>query len=173
MENTLTTILELKALTSISENMDVELLQPHLLIAQQLYIAPILGDALYSSILASYNNNSISGDTLTLHEEYIVPAIAYGAWFSVSPFIHMKTQRAGIHTQSSDNTIPVSVEELSLYIRRVETLKLFYCDRLEQYLITNANKFPLFRQNDVKVNNGSSLYLGFRSKRISRDNIYY
>ncbi len=170
MESTILTKEQLLTLTSISENMDVELLQPHLLIAQQLYVSPVLGDALYSDIVSKYDNNSITGDTLTLYNDYIVPAIAYAAWFSAAPFLQFKTQRNGIQTQASDNNTPVTVEELSLYINRVENLKNFYCERLNKYLIEdNGTKFPLFRQDNTPqtLSKGSSLYLGFKSKNSS------
>jgi hypothetical protein len=164
MESTIVTTEVLKTLTSIGQNIDVELLNPHLLIAQQLYVAPVLGTALYDDIVSRFDNNTLTGDTLTLYEDYIVPAIAYSAWFSVSPFLNYKTQRAGIQTTASPDSTPVTPEELSLYIARVENYKNFYCKRLNDYLILdNYVKFPLFRSDDTPQNlsKGSSLYLGF------------
>jgi hypothetical protein len=164
MESTLITTTDLKKITSISENMDVELLNPHLLIAQQLYVSPILGEALYTDIINRFDNGTLTGDSLTLFEDYILPAIAYGAWFSAAPFLNYKTQRAGIQTTSSPDNQPVTVEELSLYIARVENYKNYYCQRLNDYLVKdNYVKFPLFRGNDTpaNLNKGSALFLGF------------
>lgn len=164
MESTLITTTDLKKITSISENMDVELLQPHLLIAQQLYVQPVLGDALYNDIITRFDNQTLTGDTWTLFEDYILPAIAYGAWFSAAPFLNYKTQRAGIQTLASPDNTPVTVEELSLYIARVENYKNFYCQRLNDYLVEdNYVKFPLFRSDNTpaNMNKGTGLYLGF------------
>lgn len=164
MESTLITTVDLKKLTAISENMDVELLQPFLLISQQLYVAPILGTALYEDIVTRYDNQTLTGDTWTLFEDYILPTIAYGAWFAAAPFLNYKTQRAGIQTLSSPDNTPVTVEELSLYVARCETLMKFYQDRLNDYLVEdNYVKFPLFRSDDtpVNLNKGSSFYLNF------------
>jgi hypothetical protein len=164
MESTLCTVPQLKALTSLSQNLDCELLQPHLLIAQQLYIQPILGDPLYNDIVSRYDNQTLTGDSLTLYEDYIIPAIGFAAWFSSAPFLHMRTQRAGIQTLASPDNTPVTVEELSLYIARVENYKNFYCQRLNDYLVEdNYTKFPLFRSDDTpqNLNKGSSFYLGF------------
>ena len=166
MESTLVTVPQLKQLTSISDNLDCELLQPHLLIAQQLYVAPILGDALYNDLLTQFNNNTISGNTEILLNDYITPAIGFSSWFSAAPFLNFKTQRAGIQTLSSPDNTPVTVEELSLYISRVENLKDFYCTRLQKYLDTNYLLFPLYRSEDaIDTNKGGSLYLGFKSTR--------
>ena len=165
MESTLVTVEQLKQLTSLSQNLDCELLQPHLLIAQQLYIQPILGDALYNDIIAKFDTNSISGNTSTLLDQYITPAIGFASWFSSAPFLHMRTQRAGIQTLASPDNTPISVEELSLYIARVETLKDFYCTRLQKYLDDNEALFPLYRTDDIQqTNKGGALYLGFRNK---------
>lgn len=166
MESTLVTVEQLKLLTSISSTMDCELLQPHLLIAQQLYVAPVLGDALYTDILTKFDANTISGDTQTLLDEYITPAIGFSSWFSAAPFLAYKTQRSGIQALASPDNTPVTVEELSLYISRVENLKDFYCERLQSYLYANQSKFPLYRQADAqKTNKGGQLYLGFRRQR--------
>jgi hypothetical protein len=170
MESTLVTTVQLKNLTSISKNFDVELLQPHLLIAQQLYVQPVLGDALYFNILTKFDTNTISGDTQILLDEYITPAIGFSAWFSAAPFLAYKTTRAGIQTESASDgaNIAVTPEELSLYIARVENYKNFYLDRLAKYLNNNVTNFPLFRTEDCqpKVNsNTGQFYLGFRGTR--------
>lgn len=77
MDTLITTTSQIKDLTNISDNIDVELLEPHLLIAQQMYIEPILGQALYNDILSKIENNQLTGDTLTLVNDYITIAIAY------------------------------------------------------------------------------------------------
>lgn len=165
MESTICTVEQLKALSSLSDNIDCDLLQPHLLISQQLYVQPILGDALYHDIIDRYDSNTLTGDTLTLYEDYIIPAIGFGSWFSASPFLAYKTTRNGIQTQGTPDTVAVTPEELSLYIARVENMKNFYCERLNKYLIEdNGIKFPLFRAGDtpVEVSKGGTLFLNFK-----------
>jgi len=165
MESTIVTTEQLKNFTSIGENVDVDLLFPHLLIAQQLYVQPVLGDALYNDIVDRFDNNTLTGDTQTLYELYIIPALAYSAWYSVTPFLNFKTQRTGIATQGTDVLTPVTPDELAIYTDRVNNFKIYYLNRLEQYLIDNASTFPLYRQNDVNQNKGGELYLGWRTKR--------
>lgn len=172
MESTLTTVEQLKNLTSISDTMDCALLQPHLLIAQQLYVEPILGDALYNDILAQYDAQTISGNTTTLLDEYITPAIGFASWFSAAPFLAYKTQRVGIGSQASPDTTPVTPEELSLYVARVENYMDFYLRRLQKYLDDNATLFPLYRSGDSQeVSKGGVIYLGY-GKRSNCDTDY-
>jgi len=165
MESTIVNSVQIKNLTSISQTIDPELLNSHLLISQQLYCAEVLGQALYQDIITRFDNQTLTGDTQVLYEEYIVPCIAYGAWYSVSPFLAYKTNRAGIQTQGSADTVAATPEEMSLYITRVENLKNFYSKRLNDYLIAdNYVKFPLFRSDKTPINNnkGGGLFLGFK-----------
>lgn len=165
MESTIVTAEQLKQFTSIGQNIDCELLNPHLLISQQLYCEPVMGTALYNDIISRYNNNALTGNTQTLYEDYVVPAIGYGAWYSVAPFLNYKTQRAGIQTTSSADSTPVTPEELSLYITRVDNFKDFYLERLRAYLYDNQSLFPLYRSADSQpVSKGGGIYLGYRNK---------
>lgn len=165
MESTIVSVEQLKTLTSISNTVDVGLLEPHLLIAQQLYVEPVLGTALYNDIINRWNTDTLTGDTQTLYNEYIIPAIGFSAWFSVAPFLAYKTNRSGIQTQSAPDNTPVTPEELSLYVARVENMKTFYCNRLNDYLIKdNGVKFPLFRDSENVVEKstvGGGIYLNY------------
>jgi len=163
MESTIVTTNQLKTFTSIGENIDPDLLFPHLLIAQQLYLEPVMGSTLYDDIISRFDNNQLTGDTQTLYEEYIIPALAYSAWYSCSPFLNYKTQRVGLNTQATDVLTPLSTEELAIYMNRVDNFKTYYLNRLEQYLIDNETLFPLFRQNNVNQSSGGSIFLGYKS----------
>ena len=163
MESTIVTVNDLKNFSSIGANVDPELLYPHLLIAQQLYLQPVLGDALYDDIVSRFDNNWLTGNTQTLYEQYIIPALAYSSWYSVAPFLNYKTQRAGLQTTASPDSTPLTPEEMTTYLGKVNNFKDFYLSRLEKYLVTNKTLFPLFRQNDVRESNGSSIYLGYKT----------
>jgi len=171
MESTIVTTNDLKNFTSIGENVDVDLLFPHLLIAQQLYLQPVLGDALYSDIVTRFDDEQLTGDTQTLYEQYIIPAVAYSAWFSVAPFLNYKTQRTGLSTQGTDTLTPITPQEFGIYNARVQNFKTYYLNRLEDYLIANDDLFPLYRQNSVVQSSGGQFFLGYKTK--SKRNEYW
>jgi len=163
MESTLTTVNDLKNLTTISANADPELLYPFLLISQQLYVEPILGAGLYADILYKFDHSQLTGSPeTTLYEEYIVNAIAYGALYSAMPFIAFKIQRTGISTMTTDVLTPADSEQMTMLLSKAENLKAFYCNRLEHYLVDNKTLFPLYKQNTVEQSNGGNIYLGFK-----------
>ena len=115
MDSILCTIEDLKRLTSLSENIDPDLLWPHVLISQHLYIQNVLGDALYGDIVSRFDNEQLTGDTQTLWSEYIVPALGFCSWYSAAPFLNYKTQRTGLSTQGTDTLTPITVDEFSIY----------------------------------------------------------
>lgn len=170
MESTIVSTLQMKALTALSNNIDCDSLSPWLLIAQQRDINPILGDALYNDIITRFDSNTLTGDTQYLYDEYIVPAIAYAAWYSSVQFLHKKSQRVGIIIQGTPDSTPVDEQGLSNYSSHVEALKDFYCNRLNDYLIAdNGVVYPLFRVNHTPEQNSKTggLFLGFKSKNQS------
>lgn len=160
MEDTLLiTIEDIKEVTSISDNVDVEMLEPFLATSQDMHIRPVVGDALMDAML----DDVASGGTTykTLIENYILKALAYSTWFSAAPFMHMKTQRKGIVLQNSDNSTNVTPEEFSIYIGRVEGSMTFYLRRLKDYLDNNKTLYPLYTQSDqINPTSSSSIFLG-------------
>lgn len=166
-ESVIVTINDLKKYSSISENIDPELLTPHLLISQQMNIFPILGQPLYDDIIYKFDNNQLTGSPeTTLYENYIVPALAFSAWANAAPFLAYHTQRNGLVTMSTDTLAPLTPEEMSIYLSRTSTMRDFYLSRMEKYLIDNQSLFPLYRRNDTQVSQGSQFYLGFKNNKI-------
>ena len=114
MESCLITTVDLKKFTAISDNMDVELLQPFLLISQQLYVAPILGTALYEDIVSRYDNQTLTGESWTLFEEYITLFGSQTVFILGSSTTCAKN--FGLHTNDGINDLNHSGVTLSLLV---------------------------------------------------------
>lgn len=165
MKTNICTINDLKLMSTISENVDCNLLTPFLNISQELYTMPVLGQALYDDLITKLDNNTLNAGEQLLITEYIIPAIAYGSWYASAPFIAYKTQRTGISKMNSDVLTALEPAEMSIYMTKLENLKAFYLNRLENYLIQNASTFTLFRRNCTSQSNGGSIYLGFKTRK--------
>ena len=161
MKSNLTSTEKLKTLTAIGQNIDCELLQSHLNIAQEIYIAPILGDCLYEDLVTNFDANTLSADYQTLLDDYITPAIGFAAWYNAAPFLHMRTSRNGINKSGTDTLSPIELSEFSMYMSKVENMMKFYLKRLEDYLNCNKAKFSLYCQNSSEVNFGGSIFTGW------------
>jgi hypothetical protein len=158
----LTTVEDIKEVTSISRNIDTALLEPYLVIAEEFYILDILGQSLTTEI-----KDQITGNTLTFLNDklirvYIRPLVAYACWYEAMPFINYKTVQKGIVKQTSDNTESVSLDEFDLIRNAVQDKIRFFQTRLKTYLDDNAASYPLYRANcnntTAPYNNG--IYLG-------------
>jgi len=163
MEDTLLiTIEDIKNVTSISDNVDVSILEPFLATSQDMYIRPVVGDSLMDAMIASVASGGTQYQALI--DNYILKALAYSTWFSAAPFLHFKTHKKGIVVQSSDNSTNVTPEEFSIYVQRIENNQTFYLRRLKDYLDTSAAKalYPLYATTDqINPSNSSSIFLGF------------
>jgi hypothetical protein len=92
----------LKAETIISENVDPKLLIPTIKEAQNIYILPLLGTALYNDLVYNVSANSLSSEYVTLLNEYIAPClIKYSVYECILPLSY-KFQNKNIGTKSSD-----------------------------------------------------------------------
>ena len=159
-DTTIINIEDIKNVTSISNNIDVEMLQPFLFTSQVMYIQPITGDALMSAILSDVASGGTTYETLI--NDYVLYALAYSTWFSSSPFLHFKTQKKGIVKQSSDNSENVSLDEFGTYASRIESMQTFYLRRMREYLDANKTLYPLYcNDDDITPSNSSSIFLGF------------
>jgi len=158
----LITIEDIKNVTSISDNVDVAQLEPFLATSQDMYLRPLVGDALMDAMLDSVASGG-TGYT-NLIQNFCLNALAYSTWYSAAPFMHMKTQKKGIVLQNSDNSTNVTTDEFSIYSQRVENNMTFYLRRLKTYLDTAAAKvlYPLYATTDqINPQNSSSIFLGF------------
>ena len=161
MEDTvLITIDDIKQVTSISENIDTQMLEPFLFNAQEIYIRPICGDALMNAMV---DDVATGGTTYSeLINNYIIYALSYASWFSAAPFMAYKTEKKGIVKQSSDNSDNLDTTEMSIYLQRIENMMTFYLSRLRTYLDDNSSTYPLYcKDDDILPSNSSSIFLGF------------
>jgi len=163
MEDTLLISIEdIKNVTSISNNVDVEILEPFLATSQDMYIRPIVGDSLMDAMILSVSTGGTAYESLI--NNYVLKALAYSTWFSASPFMAYKSQKKGVVTQNSDNSTNLTTEEMSIYMGRIEGNMTFYLRRLKEYLDTAAAKalYPLYCTTDqINPQNSSGIFLGF------------
>lgn len=146
MKSTIVNAELLKQFTSISDNIDCDLLNPFLQIAQEMNIAPILGEDLYNDIVSKYENNAFTGTCdEELYTEYLIPSIGYSALYSAAPFLHWRLQRNGLMKHGTDTLVPVDLDEFTKYSERLDNLKNFYLRRLEKYLCEHSDCFPLYQ----------------------------
>jgi hypothetical protein len=128
--------------TVIGDSVDGTIIQPVVRLVQDKYIHPILSSSLYTELQDQINNNTLSGDYLTLMTQYVVPCMSQYCIYELVPYLNYKFRAKGISRQTSDTSTPADLSEL-YYIRdNIRDTAQFYGDMLTKYLCANHNLFP-------------------------------
>jgi hypothetical protein len=146
--------------TSINGNTDSELLEPFIVMAQNVHIEKVLGTALFNDVISNIQAVTIAGDNKTLLDNYIQPCLLQWALYESLPFINYKLTNKAITTKSSDNSDSVELSELKYLRGTVRDIAEYYSQRVTDYLKTNIALFPLYLNpgstiDSIKPNNSS------------------
>lgn len=135
----------IKERTIIHGNTDPKLIYPDIKVAQDMYILPILGTALYDKLQARVNANDWTGfaDYKTLLDNYILDALQYYTMAELPTSMSYQFWNKGIVRKQGENTELPSMSELIDISNKYRDRGQWYANRLKLYLIQNASaKFP-------------------------------
>jgi hypothetical protein len=133
----------LKQRTAVHDNIDEKLIYPEIKAAQDLYIHPILGTALYNKILTDISNNALAGNYKVLVDSYLIDTLC---WYVVSELpvsLNYQFWNKGVGVATSDNTNAPSMSELFDLVSKYKNRAEAYQKKAIFYLKQNApNLFP-------------------------------
>lgn len=135
----------IKERTIIHGNMDPKLIYPDIKVAQDMYILPILGTALYDKLQARVNANDWTSfaNYKTLLDNYILDALQYFTMAELPTSMSYQFWNKGVVRKQGDNTDLPSMSELIDISNKYRDRGQWYANRLRLYLIQNAvAKFP-------------------------------
>jgi hypothetical protein len=137
----------IKKVTQINSPVDDNIISAAAYIAQDKWVKPYLGDALYDKIVEDSNDNSITGDPLTLRDHYMVDAIAWWTYVEVLPHLTYKIDNATIAQRVSDDTQPIDNTTLNRLIDNGRHNAEYYTKRLSEYLCEKSSLYPELNTN--------------------------
>lgn len=130
-------------LSYVEENYDRRQLTEIIWDAQELYLLPILGSALYDEMKAQSRANNFSANNLILLEK-INPCLK---WYTLASGAHIftyKIRSKGIVTQTSDNAQPSTLSEINFLVNDFKNKAEVFGNRLKNFLIQNSDTYPLY-----------------------------
>ena len=133
--------------TVINGNVDSEILEPYILLAQNVHIEAVVGTKLYNSIIANIEADTLAGVDKTLVDDYIQPALVQWSLYEALPFINYKLTNKSIATKSSDNSEAVELDELHYLRTAVRDVAEYMSERATKYLKANETLYPLYYDN--------------------------
>ena len=138
---------DIPRLTSLSGNIDVDKIAPHVFTAQVNDIKRVLGADLYDKILTDYDADNLTGVYKIIYEDYVLMALAY---YSSSYFIGMGAYQIvnnGIVKMTIDGGTAIDLKENQLLAEKYKQMAVNFENQLITYLgtldipeYTNENK---------------------------------
>lgn len=159
----------IKERTVIHGNIDPKLIYPNIKAAQDMYIHPVLGTALYNKLLSDISGAGLAGNYKTLVDDYVVDTLMYYTLAELPMTLSYQFWNKGVvRKQGVDTELPSSTELIDLG-NKYKNWAEFYANRLRLYLNQNAAAmFPEYINpgsgvDDIYPNNKSftlPVYLG-------------
>ena len=139
----------IKHRTIIHGNTDPKLIYPDIKVAQDMYILPILGTALYDKLQTALNDGSIPRDGSAptdaaylpykaLLDNYILDALQYYTMAELPTSMSYQFWNKGVVRKQGENTDLPSMSELIDISNKYRDRGQWYANRLRVYLIQNA-----------------------------------
>lgn len=133
----------LKDRTGIHDNIDAKLIYPEIKTAQDMYIHPVLGTALYNKIIDDVDAGTIAGDYKDLLDDYIIDALLYYVLAGLPEALSFQFWNKGVVRKTGDNTESPTMTELIDISNRYRDRAEWYANRLTKYLKENASSSVL------------------------------
>jgi hypothetical protein len=134
----------LKDNTPINENVDDKLLKSAIKEAQEIYIRDVIGSGIYNELQTQAFAGTITNANTTLLDVYIAPCLKYYTLTESMLPMTFKMLNKTLGTRTSDNTQPVSIDEMTLIERRYRDKAEYYAQRLREFLQANSTIYPLY-----------------------------
>lgn len=137
----------IKKITPINSPVDDNLLNSAAYIAQDKWVRPYLGDALYNKIVTDTAAGNISGVYLLLRDTYMADAIAWWCYFEVLPHCTYKIDNGTINQRVSEDTQPIDNTTLNRLLDSGRANAEYYTKRLSEYICAHNTDYPELNQN--------------------------
>lgn len=135
--------------TAMNGNVDTDKFIQYIKISQDKHIENYLGTDLMDKIQADIIASTLSGDYLTLVNEWIKPCLIHWAMVEYLPFANFTIANKGVFKHTSENAEGVTKEEIDYLLEKERNTAQYYTDRLIDYLSFNAgSKFPEYYTNN-------------------------
>ena len=132
----------IKDRTGLHANVDEKLVLPEIKTAQDMYILPALGSALYNELQTAVEANSYTALQTTLLNDYIADCLIYFVMSELPQGLSFQFYNKGLLRKSGENTENPSMQDMIDVANRYRARAEFYKQRLIKYLKQNNASYP-------------------------------
>lgn len=133
--------------TVLNGNVDSNVLEPFILMAQNVHLETVTGTNLFNKIIADLEAVSITGNYKILLDDYLHPALLQWSLYEALPFVNYNFTNKSISTKDSDNSTAIDLSELTYLRQTVRDVAEYYSQRAIAYLQDNEDLFPEYTSN--------------------------
>lgn len=133
--------------TAMNGNVDTDNFIQYVKIAQDIHIQNYLGTDLLEKIKSDIENNTLSGDYLSLTVTYVKPMLIHWAMVEYLPFAAYTIANKGVYKHNSENATNVEKVEIDFLIEKERSIAQHYTERFIEYISFNNDKFPEYNSN--------------------------
>ena len=134
--------------TAMNGNVDTDKFIQYVKIAQDVHIQNYLGTDLFEAIQTKKIADTLTGDYLTLVNDWIKPCLIHWSMVSYLPFAAYSISNKGIFKGTSENAETPSKEEVDYLTEKERDTAQYYTDRLIRHLSFNNSKYPEYNSNN-------------------------
>ena len=116
-------------------------------IAQEIDIRNLTGTDLYNRISTDIENGTLTGDYLTLVQDYIQPMLIWFAQVNYIPFAAYQIKQGGIYKHTSETAETVNKNEVDYLVGKAREYANYYSTRFVDYMCFNQSLFPEYTSN--------------------------
>jgi hypothetical protein len=128
-------------------NVDTDKFIQFIKIAQQIDIQNYLGTDLYNKISADIIADNLSGDYLSLVNDYVQPMLIHYAMMQYLPFAAYSVKSGGVFKPRSENADSVSKDEVDYLVNKERNFAEYYTRRFIDYISFHEDSFPEYNSN--------------------------
>lgn len=144
----------IKERSALHSNVDDKLILPEILSAQDMYLLPALGTALYNRLQSGIENNNLTADEVDLLDNFITNPLVYFTLSELPVGLSYQFYNKGLVRKNSDNTDTPQMQDLIDVASRYRTRAEFYTQRLIKHLKQVSSTSDKFQEY---VNYGSGV----------------
>ena len=134
--------------TALNANVDTDKFIQFIALAQEIHIQNYLGTDLYDKISADIIAGTLTGDYLSLVNDYIQPMLIHFAMVEYLPFAAYSISNGGVFKHSVENSVVANKEEIDFLIQKERDFADYYTQRFVDYMCYNASaKFSEYYSN--------------------------
>ena len=136
--------------TALNANVDTDKFIQFIELAQEIHIQNFLGTDLYNKIsndILGTGGASLTGNYLTLVNDFIQPMLIHYAMVEYLPFASYSISNGGVFKHQSENSQLVSKEEVDYLVEKHRDIAEYYTRRFIDYMSFNQNLFPEYTSN--------------------------